>query len=66
MERLLSITEAAEQLGIKKSTLYKYVMLHKIPYVKLGARLLFDPVRLDAWIKEHSQEPKAQGTEEGR
>lgn len=66
MDKLFSVSEVADFLGIKKTTVYKYVMKQRIPYVKIGARLLFDQARIEAWVKEQSQEPKAQGSEEGR
>jgi excisionase family DNA binding protein len=62
---LLSIAEAADFLGIKKSTVYKYTRLRTIPHVRLGARILFDPERLDAWVRENSQEPKPQVQRKG-
>ena len=56
--KLLSIGEAAKRLGLKKATVYKYVGLRAVPFVKLGSRVLFDPIRLDAWVKAHAVEPK--------
>jgi len=32
---LLSIEEAAEYLGVKKSTMYSWVFYRKIPFVKV-------------------------------
>lgn len=64
MEKLFSVSDVADFLGIKKSTVYKFVMKQKIPYVKIGARLLFDQARIEAWVREQSQ-PKAQGKEGG-
>ncbi|HAM39539.1 MAG TPA: hypothetical protein DCP53_09145 [Elusimicrobia bacterium] len=35
-KRFLNMTETAEYLGIKKSTLYDWVYMRKIPFVKCG------------------------------
>jgi excisionase family DNA binding protein len=56
-EKLLSVREAAAFLGLKPSTVYKYRLYGAVPYVKIGARVLFDPERLRQWIAEHSHEP---------
>jgi len=51
--RLLNINETAEFLKIKKSTLYQWVSMQKIPYVKMGRRVLFDLKDLDALIEKN-------------
>lgn len=45
-ERLLSVDEAANQLGVSKSWLYQ----SDVPYVKLGSRKLFRPDDLARYI----------------
>jgi len=57
MEKLLSIQEASDFIGLKTPTVYKYVCMKKIPYVKLGTRVLFSKDRLEKWVKENSVEP---------
>lgn len=54
---LMSIEEAADYLGVKKSTLYSWVFYRKIPYLKIGRLLKFDLKELQDWIdhKRHSQ-----------
>jgi len=49
-KRLLSIQEAAESLGINRSTIYRLVTAGKIPLIKLGSRSLLDPADLNALI----------------
>ena len=49
--RLMSISEAAEYLGVKKSTLYDWVSLRKIPFVKCGRLTKFDIKEIDRWIE---------------
>jgi excisionase family DNA binding protein len=57
MERLLSIPEVAELIGIKSSTLYKLVSSRKIPFKKIGARVLFDPDEVRVWVDQRSVTP---------
>lgn len=57
MENLLSLKDASSFLGLRPAMLYKYVCKRTIPFIKLGARVLFDPSRLSAWVAEHSHEP---------
>jgi excisionase family DNA binding protein len=57
MRPLLSIKRASELTGLSVATLYKYVLLRIVPFVKLGTRVLFDEDRLAAWIDEHRREP---------
>ena len=57
MEHLLNVQEAAQLLGLRPPTLYKMVCLRRIPYVKLGRRLLFNPEKLRQWVHENSREP---------
>ncbi len=59
VKRLLTITEASEYLGFKRSTLYEWACRQKIPFVKVGkGRIRFDVTRLDQWIEEHIVEKK--------
>ena len=50
MEPLLTLEEAARITRLKSATLYVYAGMNKIPHIKIGSRLLFDPVRLREWI----------------
>ncbi len=57
MSNLLTIDEVSEKIRLKRSTIYKLICMKKIPYLKLGSRVLFDPDRLDEWVQEHNVEP---------
>jgi len=57
MSPLMSIDEAAEFLGLKKSTLYKYISARKMPFLKVGSRVLFSREKLEEWISSHIIEP---------
>ena len=55
--RLLSIQEAADYTRLSTNTLYKMVSQRRIPYVKLGSRLMFDVGLLDGWLKQNTVMP---------
>jgi len=52
MEKLWGMQQTADALGIKKSTLYQWVSMHKIPYYKIGRLVKFSPSKLEAWVKK--------------
>jgi excisionase family DNA binding protein len=43
---LIDIDELSTQLKVAKGTLYNWVYLRRIPFVKLGRALRFDPVEI--------------------
>lgn len=47
---LVNLTEAAEMLRLKPSTLRAWVLRRKIPFVKLGRRVLFRRSDIEALI----------------
>ena len=49
----------SEELGvpIAEATLRRMVSQKRVPYTKLDKRVLFDPDRLTAWLREHAVEP---------
>lgn len=54
--RLLNMDEAANMLGIKKSTLYGMCMRKQITFVKIGKLNRFRPEDLQAFINENLTE----------
>jgi len=54
---LLSISEAAETLGLSVSTIYRLTSRRAIPHCKIGSRIVFQPAQLEAWIQERSIQP---------
>jgi excisionase family DNA binding protein len=44
---LIDINELSQRLNIAKGTLYNWVYLRRIPFVKLGRALRFDPNEID-------------------
>jgi len=57
VKQLITVDRAAQQTGLSTHTLYKMVSQRRVPYVKLGGALRFDPVELDKWIKENTVMP---------
>ncbi|MPY94130.1 MAG: helix-turn-helix domain-containing protein [Acidimicrobiia bacterium] len=49
---LIDIAAAAERLGVSVRYVRRLVAQRRIPYVKLGHYLRFDPTELDAWIDQ--------------
>ncbi|HJN05184.1 MAG TPA: helix-turn-helix domain-containing protein [Bacteroidales bacterium] len=50
----LRADDVAKKLGVSTSTIRKYVLTKKIPYIKMeGSRgsLLFDEMEIDTWLK---------------
>ena len=45
-------------LGIKKSTLYEWIVQKKVPHYKVGRLVKFKRDDLEAWLKENGQEVK--------
>lgn len=55
MEKLLSIDEVSEILGVTKATIYSWTSRNRIPHVKLSKRLLkFREKEIMDWIAEKS------------
>jgi len=47
---LIDIAGAAAQLGVSVRYLRRLVSQRRIPYVKLGHYVRFDPAEIDEWI----------------
>jgi len=52
---LIDITAVADRLGVQVRHVRRLVHERRIPYVKWGHLLRFDPAEIDAWITEHRQ-----------
>ena len=56
-KNLLNVKELSEYTGISKSTIYEWVNMKKIPYIKIGKLVKFDPKDIDAFIQNHKIKP---------
>lgn len=55
--RLLNISEVAEMLGVDVRHVRRLVHERRIPYIKWGHLLRFDPAEIAIWIDIHRQSP---------
>ena len=49
---LMEIDKAAEYLGVSVRHIRRLVAEQRIPYLKWGSKLHFDPVEIDAWLDQ--------------
>ena len=53
LRRLITAKEASQYLNLSTDTIYRMASLKKLPYLKIGDRVLFDVKALDHWIERH-------------
>jgi excisionase family DNA binding protein len=53
LRRLITAKEASQFLSLSTDTVYRMASLKKLPYLKIGDRVLFDVKALDHWIERH-------------
>jgi excisionase family DNA binding protein len=51
---LIDINQLSRRLNIAKGTLYNWVYLRRIPFVKLGGALRFDPDEIERIVRSSS------------
>jgi excisionase family DNA binding protein len=56
LTRLLNISEVADILGVDVRHVRRLVHERRIPYVKWGHLLRFDPTEIEAWIDQNRRE----------
>lgn len=56
--RLLSIAEVAEALGVEVRHVRRLVHEKRIPYIKWGHLLRFDPADIAAWVGAYRRYPQ--------
>jgi excisionase family DNA binding protein len=54
-QRLLTVKEAAQYLSISVSTLYGWVWQRRVPFVKIGRAVRFDPRDVEAFVEANKQ-----------
>lgn len=56
MEKLtLSASEAAQVIGVSRTTMYKMMKVNGFPTVRVGKRLLVSRKGLERWVEEQSK-----------
>jgi len=53
LRRLITAKEASQYLSLSTDTVYRMASLKKLPYLKIGDRVLFDVKALDQWVEKH-------------
>jgi excisionase family DNA binding protein len=64
LRRLITAKEASQYLSLSTDTVYRMASLKKLPYLKIGDRVLFDVKALDHWIEKHMIREKGWKREE--
>ena len=52
--QLLDIKEASKLVRLQPSTIYKMVCARKIPFTKLGGKLLFSVEKIERWVEQNT------------
>ncbi len=55
---LIDVKQLSESTGLSVFTLYSWINQKKIPYVKVGRLVRFDPRKIEKWIEGNSVEEK--------
>jgi len=53
LRRLITAKEASQYLSLSTGTIYQMATSKKLPYLKIGDRVLFDIKSLDQWIEKN-------------
>jgi excisionase family DNA binding protein len=53
LRRLITAKEASQFLSLSTETVYRMAATRKLPYLKVGDRVLFDLKALDHWVDRH-------------
>ena len=56
--RLLTAAEVSQILRVPRSTVYELARNRRIPFLKVGRRILFDPELLRRWIAQQTVLPR--------
>ncbi|MCK5493535.1 MAG: helix-turn-helix domain-containing protein [Candidatus Omnitrophica bacterium] len=52
-KRYLSIPELAKYIGVRKTTLYYWVYMNKMPHVKINGLIKFEKQEIVSWIDKN-------------
>ena len=54
LNKLMSVRELAELLGLSVHTIYSFVSRRRLPFVKVGNRTMFRSDEIERWIAAHT------------
>lgn len=49
---MMTVQEVVELLGVHQQTIYEWVWKGKIPPIRIGARIKFDPHAIANWLRQ--------------
>lgn len=52
----INVQELAVYIGVSKDLIYKLVREKRIPFIKIGKRILFRVEAINLWLKEQETE----------
>jgi excisionase family DNA binding protein len=52
-KRYIGIKDLGQYIGVSTNTIYSWIWLKKIPYVKMGKLVRFDLQEINAWVQEN-------------
>ena len=55
---LIDVKQLSESTGLSVFTLYSWINQKRIPYVKVGRLVRFDPKKIEKWIEEKTVKEK--------
>jgi excisionase family DNA binding protein len=55
VEKLLSVADVAELLGVSIHTVYAWAARRRLPVVKVGTRTMFAPHEIQRWVGARSR-----------
>jgi excisionase family DNA binding protein len=58
LPRLMTIAEVADHLGVEVRHVRRLVHERRIPFIKWGHLLRFDPADIQKWIDDFKQDPR--------
>lgn len=51
---LLKVQDLVRLTGFGKTAIYEMVCSGRIPYLRFGSTIRFDPIAIAAWMREHT------------
>lgn len=54
---LMDVKTLSRRTGLSTYTIYRMTSLRRIPHLKLGSRILFDPMAVQAWLDGCAVDP---------
>lgn len=58
-DRLMTADEVAEWLRIPRSTVYQLTRRRRIPFLRVGRRVLFEHASVETWVKSRTIPPQS-------